>query len=677
MRSRSARGFVALAVFAVVVMTTAGIAGAAPANNQQPVPVTSGDVDLGGFEILPPIVLPAPLPLVLTDLQFTAKAKWSGDLTTNVTWDSDDVRQGKDLDVGRTATPSGKIDVSWQISGKVDGIDFGPSTFSKDSINCVPGLSGGGFSCEATSDGLRLPGALPSPVPTTIIFAELGVHVKFDVTPEGAIVTRHMTVGGADVAGPSANPGPLDLVDTPSSETFAMPCTSKAGDAVDYGLSDYRWTPDTTATQQARITIANSGPFGAGTMFEYTHFDIGPTQTSNPAFDVAGTGFLTSMGPLLANNVSPTIDPLGPFTGNEGSPIQFSASVHSQCPIGSYVWEFSNGTKSFGPNPQRTFADDGVYDGQLTVTDLSGLSATQDFTVTVSNLAPTVYAGPDTTQDWGRPVAFIGQAVDPGTADQSTLQYTWDFGDGTPSASGGPNTVHSYAAPNATGYTATLTVCDNDSACTSDSRVVIVTKRDTSTGYLGDTSGTFDTPSTLSASLVDEYGQTVNGRILVFQVAPDAALNGITNSSGIATRSYTPTLSAGAYSATSAFNGDALYNPSGSSNAFAVAKKATTTSYTGAVTGGPNKTIQLSAVVKDATGTPLANRTVQFQLGSQSVSATTNASGIAATSLKLNQKNGTYTVSATFTPVNAAPNPLDGDHYVGSSQSAIFKLQAK
>jgi hypothetical protein len=274
-------------------------------------------------------------------------------------------------------------------------------------------------------------------------------------------------------------------------------------------------------------------------------------------------------------------------------------------------------------------------------------------------------------------VAFIGQATDPGTADQSTLQYTWDFGDGTPSASGGPNTVHSYAAPNPTGYTATLTVCDNDNACNSDTRSVIVTKRDTSTGYLGDTTGTYDTPSTLSASLVDEYGQSVNGRIVVFQVAPDAALNGITNSSGIATRTYTPSLSAGAYAATSSFNGDALYNPSGSSNAFAIAKKGTTTTYTGAVSGGPNKTIQLSAVVKDATGTPLANRTVQFQLGSQSASATTNASGIAAVSLKLNQKNGTYTVSATFTPVNVAPNPLDGDHYLGSSQSTIFKLQAK
>jgi len=90
-----------------------------------------------------------------------------------------------------------------------------------------------------------------------------------------------------------------------------------------------------------------------------------------------------------------------------------------------------------------------------------------------------------------------------------------------------------------------------------------------------------------------------------------------------------------------------------------------------------NKSVQLSAVVKDATGTALANRTIQFQLGSQSASATANGSGIASVSIKLTQKNGTYNVSATFTPVNAAPNPSDVDHYLGSSQSTIFKLQAK
>jgi PKD repeat protein len=224
----------------------------------------------------------------------------------------------------------------------------------------------------------------------------------------------------------------------------------------------------------------------------------------------------------------------------------------------------------------------------------------------------------------------------------TTLQYTWAFGDGSPSATGGPSVLHAYASPST--YTATLTVCDKNGACASDARDVVVTKRDTTTAYLGDTTGTFDTAASLGASLVDEYGQTVNGRSIAFQVGGDAPLSALTN----------------------------FYHGSSSSNGFAVAKKATTTAYTGAVTGGANKTIVLSAVLKDATGKPLAGRTIAFQLGDQTAIAVTNSSGVAATSLKLNQKNGTYTVSATY-----APSAGDDPFYLGSSQGAVFKLQAK
>ena len=94
--------------------------------------------------------------------------------------------------------------------------------------------------------------------------------------------------------------------------------------------------------------------------------------------------------------------------------------------------------------------------------------------------------------------------------------------------------------------------------------------------------------------------------------------------------------------------------------------------YTGTTTGGPNKAVTLSAVLKDATGKALASRVVVFLLGSQQISATTDASGIASASLKLTQKNGTYPLTATWTP--SGP---DAAHYVGSSASTIFKLQAK
>ena len=60
---------------------------------------------------------------------------------------------------------------------------------------------------------------------------------------------------------------------------------------------------------------------------------------------------------------------------------------------------------------------------------------------------------------------------------------------------------------------------------------------------------------------------------------------------------------------------------------------------------------------------------------SRLATAVTDANGVAATSLKLNQKNGTYTASATFTPAGA--NNADAPYYIGSSQGVVFKLQAK
>jgi hypothetical protein len=94
--------------------------------------------------------------------------------------------------------------------------------------------------------------------------------------------------------------------------------------------------------------------------------------------------------------------------------------------------------------------------------------------------------------------------------------------------------------------------------------------------------------------------------------------------------------------------------------------------YTGALTGGPNKTVTLSAVLKDATGKALAGKLVVFQLGTQSASATTNGSGVVSTFLTLKQKNGKYPLTATWVPSGA-----DADHYLGSASSVSFNLQSR
>jgi hypothetical protein len=220
-------------------------------------------------------------------------------------WDSDKVRQGADLAVNRAAPlTDGKIDVKWQVTGKADGISFGPVTISADNVDCAPKLSGGGLGCVATSGGIGLPGGIS--LPQGWIVAKLAINVTFDVTPEGAVVSRGFSIGGNQVAGPDD----LSLTEAGQTESLKVPCTAKAGDAVDYKLDPFHWTPKTTASRQFTIRLVDSlDPDGIVELFEYKSFGIGSAQVSNASFDLTGSGFITSMGPLLANNVKPTIAP--------------------------------------------------------------------------------------------------------------------------------------------------------------------------------------------------------------------------------------------------------------------------------------------------------------------------------------------------------------------------------
>ncbi len=77
-----------------------------------------------------------------------------------------------------------------------------------------------------------------------------------------------------------------------------------------------------------------------------------------------------SLGSIAKNNIPPVANAGGPYTqALEGSAVTFDGSHStSVCGTPSMVWDFSDGGIAFGPNPQHTFADNGVYSGQLTAT---------------------------------------------------------------------------------------------------------------------------------------------------------------------------------------------------------------------------------------------------------------------------------------------------------------------
>ena len=75
----------------------------------------------------------------------------------------------------------------------------------------------------------------------------------------------------------------------------------------------------------------------------------------------------------------------------------------------------------------------------------------------------------------------------------------------------------------------------------------------------------------------------------------------------------------------------------------------TTLKYQGDTSADFHDPANLAAILTDkASGQPVANASVQFTLGSQTCTATTNAAGVASCTLVLTQCAGSFTVTATF-----------------------------
>ncbi len=80
-----------------------------------------------------------------------------------------------------------------------------------------------------------------------------------------------------------------------------------------------------------------------------------------------------------------------------------------------------------------------------------------------------------------------------------------------------------------------------------------------------------------------------------------------------------------------------------------VLRRPTTIAYTGGVTADYHDPAQLSATLTDTiSGVPLSGKTVDFALGTQTASATTDGSGVASASIVVNQAPGSVPVGATF-----------------------------
>jgi hypothetical protein len=597
------------------------------------------------------------------------RVSWSQPASLGTTYDPNLVRQGRALNPNDTytRTPSSTMTVSYTLNnlqvswGGIGPLDLGsPGITATGACDLMADTST--YLCNLSSNQIPLLDTYPVPGP----YVKLSLAAAVTVTPQGIATLRTATFGGNP--GGTAN---LTLGEVPVSDSLSVPCSVGAGDELIYSLGGLSASDGLSVDTSLVYDVGLEGPNPLPPFNELdASFDSGSTAmgTTTGTIDLSGPGASFDLGPVQPNNVPPVASAGGPYTGNEGSPITFDGSGSSSiCGFPTLQWNFSDGGVAYGASPQHAFQGPGVYSGQLTATDVTGLTAVAAFSVTVNDLPPVVNAGPNVGTAWGVSAALNGSAVDPGADDQSTLSYSWTFGDGTPSASGGASVTHVYGAPGT--YTATLTSCSRWGQCGSASTTVTVRERSVTVAYLGATAATFDTPTTLSASLVDEFGQPVVGRSVLFTVDGAPVGGSATNASGTATLSYTPELGAGTYATGVSFSDDGRYAAASATGSITITQKATALSYTGSLSGLPNHTVTLSAILRDATGTALAGRSVTFTLGSQSVVAATGSTGVATVSLHLDQKNGAYALTATYNPTGN-----DASLYVGSAASASFTI---
>lgn len=163
----------------------------------------------------------------------------------------------------------------------------------------------------------------------------------------------------------------------------------------------------------------------------YAYFDHEPADEVNMYIGSQGRG-------VWRVNFSrpPIADAGGPYNTVEGTDVVLDGSGSFDPDGGplSYAWDLDDDgafDDAFVVNPTFDLVgQDGVYTVTLRVTDQQGLSDTDESTVTVANVAPTVVFVSDAPVDENSPLTITGTVTDPGWLDPLTATVDWGDGGG-------------------------------------------------------------------------------------------------------------------------------------------------------------------------------------------------------------------------------------------------------
>lgn len=229
----------------------------------------------------------------------------------------------------------------------------------------------------------------------------------------------------------------------------------------------------TAIADEAQVSVDASGSSAAGTatIVEY-RWDFGDGtgsvtgKTAEHTYSTTGTYIVTltvkdSNGLLssttreisvLGPNLPPTAD-LGITVEGLGVSADGTGSTDPDGTIVSYLWDWGDGTTSTGERASHVYAAVGEYTVTLEVTDDRGGLAQASRTISTSHADPVARFTPYTTG-----LLVSADAGDSSASDGASLEYSWDWGDGSDPTTGAVGT-HTYVEDGV--YEIELTVTDS------------------------------------------------------------------------------------------------------------------------------------------------------------------------------------------------------------------------
>ncbi|PSQ41911.1 hypothetical protein BRD17_09925 [Halobacteriales archaeon SW_7_68_16] len=347
-------------------------------------------------------------------------------------------------DGGATDTTTVTVNVSdptANLSAPVGGALGETLTFDA-SGSSAPGSSIVEYAFDRETDGSYEQAGSASTYETNFTSAgEYGVGVR--VTDEFGTTandTETVIVSAPPSANATANESPINV-----SEPVEFDATGSTDDRA--AIQSYEWDVDGDGSyersgEQITEQFATGGTKTVG---------VRVTDDSRLT-DTATTTVVVNEFPTASISVSPT----SPTTADTVS-VDASGSSDSDGSIASYDWTLGDGATASGETASHSYADDGTYTIELTVTDDDGATDTASTEVTVGNDAPTADLSVSSTSVTTGETVNIG-ASGSSDSDGSIASYDWTFGDGA--AASGETASHSYADDGT--YTIEVTVTDDD-----------------------------------------------------------------------------------------------------------------------------------------------------------------------------------------------------------------------